>query len=240
MRILVTVLLLAACVGAGEQGDLATVEGRVVEGHRDLATVEGRVVEGKDMRCPGALVTLVALDTKAEVMVRMTASDGQGMYRFAKVAPGQYLVVAELEPSFPLWGPLLAEKYQDVYRRMVKELNDEQLRIWKHDRVHVAAGAVVRHDIKLPIAARLRWARAQCKRYYEVAKLWGSREGKRPQDLSQIVTAPAREGTPTFYFLTDPWGGEFRIENIDGLLFVVSNGLDGLPNTQDDISHPPR
>ncbi len=213
MRILVTVLLLAACVKG------------------DLATLEGRVVQGKDMICPGAVVTLVALDTKAEVMVRMTASDGQGMYRFAKVAPGQYLVVADLEPSFPLWGPLLAEKYQDMYRRMVKELNDEQLRIWKHDRVHVAAGAVVGHDIKLPIAVRLRVARAQCKRYYEAAKLWGSREGKRPQDLSQIVTD---------YFLIDPWGGEFRIENIDGLLFVVSNGPDGLPNTQDDISHPPR
>ena len=239
MRILVAVLLLAACVAAREQGDLATLEGRVVEGQGDLATLEGRVVEGKDKSCPGALVTLLALDTKAEVMLRMTASNGRGMYRFAKVAPGQYLVVAWSHPS-PLWGPLLAEKYQDMYRRMVKELNDEQLRIWKHDRVHVAAGAVVRHDIKLPIAVRLRVARAQCKRYYEVAKLWGSREGKRPQDLSQIVTAPAREGTPTYFFLIDPWGGEFRIENIDGLLFVVSNGPDGLPNTQDDISHPPR
>ncbi len=75
MRILVTVLLLAACVAPGEQGD--------------LTTLEGRVVEGKDKSCPGALVTLLALDTKAEVMLRMTASNGRGMYRFAKVAPGQ-------------------------------------------------------------------------------------------------------------------------------------------------------
>ena len=142
MRILVTVLLLAACVKG------------------DLATLEGRVVQGKDMICPGAVVTLVALDTKAEVMVRVTASDDQGMYRFAKVAPGQYQLVADLEPS-PAWARTLAKKwhqekwYQDMSRELLKALSAEQLReMGKHDRVHVNAGAVVRHDIKLPVRVR--------------------------------------------------------------------------------------
>ena len=146
MRIFVTVLLSAACVAAGEQGD--------------LATLEGRVVEGKDMICPGAVVTLVALDTKAEVMVRVTASDDQGMYRFAKVAPGQYQLAADLEPC-PGWARTLAKKsyqekwYQDMSRELMKALSAEQLReMGKHDRVHVNAGAVVRHDIKLPVRVR--------------------------------------------------------------------------------------
>ena len=80
--------------------------------------------------------------------------------------------------------------------------------------------------------SRLRVARGYCRRYQEAMLLFG-----RATKLSELEES--FDGKPFRLLVTDPWGGEYRLEKRAGVPTVVSNGPDGLAKTQDDISYPP-
>lgn len=67
--------------------------------------------------------------------------------------------------------------------------------------------------------------------------------GRRVRDLGELVTRPkdVTEEQWSISFVApgveevDPWGNPYRLEYAKGGVVVLSNGPDGIPNTEDDL-----
>jgi hypothetical protein len=107
-------------------------------------------------------------------------------------------------------------------REAYRKLRPMQLAIWARER-----------------AQELATARAQCKRYDDLAKAWRMITGKTPDSL-QDLEAPLKPGDDAFMdpVADDPWGRPYVLRREGRKLRIHSCGEDGLEGTDDDVVYP--
>src|SRR2546423_10599417 len=71
---------------------------RVCFAQTDAATLSGRIVDAQGARVASAVVTIYARTARLRLTTR---TDANGAYRFARLAPGEYLVEADARGFSP-------------------------------------------------------------------------------------------------------------------------------------------
>ena len=90
-------------------------------------------------------------------------------------------------------------------------------------------------------AGQQKIALAQCKQYYDDAKIWKLHKKKYPSSLEEME-APLTDGDdePFIEVVDDPWGNPYYLEQEGKRIRVWSWGPDGQEQTDDDIVYPER